>query len=836
MLILVFLVSDVHVYAQGVMPLPAPGTRLALSSVFAPPLLKGIKVYRNDPFRFDFILDKGDGHQPLPSVLAPDTKVPRGAGRLPGELDIKRLIKYFLASLTVPEKDLWVNLSPYEKDRIVPEAFGQTEMGRDLLAQDYILKQITASVIYPEDKIGKEFWGKVYAEALKRYGTTDIPVDTFNKVWITPEKATVYEHKDAAYVVESKLKVMLETDYLATGVCKDEALPRLNTNTTDRASFDIAKQVLRDIIIPILEKEINEGQNFATLRQVYNSLILATWYKRKVKASIMGQAYVDQKKVSGIDIADKNENEKIWSQYVDAFKKGAFDLIKEEKDPATQEILPRKYFSGGVDLAMNPLLIVHDFSALSGADNIHCDVVKVRTDFSEDSPGKEYQPLFYDVDVFDDKRPVVADRPKIPRTGDILNFKILPADNLSARTHPLDSFPYPYIWYQDNHPRLGKLLVTGIGEVSFLIVDKGVKAAVASPGHNNCLSIDIRAEAKGKDIIGHAYIMPHGKDMYEKFKIILQYLKSRDDWENVQLAFSEDDAYDGFPDNIWINQLIKDATDLGFHVLAPAIRGHNRDIWQDSITTADQTLIRWGQSHGPYQYLSRRWRTDADIQQEAENRNMEREQLDRVDPNRDLRRVIMKDMRQVTPDDMQVLLSNTFSPVVQVVMTDKNEEHFPFTYEFKVDIVGAEVVYRFYFQNHIANLGDHLIIRRFLSGKEDSVRSFNSIEGDARGRQSELVAVLKKKCFVAVMRQRLDLAENSNSDRSEIINKNGGIDLNPSKIDMTAKNSGEEIKFNMDPAMLQRLQNAPGVIPVIMEIHSLDNLSMFLGVQASGVK
>ena len=87
---------DVRVYAQGVIPLPPPGTRLALSPVVAPPLLKGIKVFRNDPFRFDFILDKGD----VPST---DAQV---------KTDSTRLIKYFLAALTVPEKDLWVNLSP----------------------------------------------------------------------------------------------------------------------------------------------------------------------------------------------------------------------------------------------------------------------------------------------------------------------------------------------------------------------------------------------------------------------------------------------------------------------------------------------------------------------------------------------------------------------------------------------------------------------------------------------------------------------------------------------------------------------------------------------------
>ena len=38
--------------------------------------------------------------------------------------------------------------------------FGKTEMGRDLLAQDYILKQITASLIYPENRFGEEILGQ----------------------------------------------------------------------------------------------------------------------------------------------------------------------------------------------------------------------------------------------------------------------------------------------------------------------------------------------------------------------------------------------------------------------------------------------------------------------------------------------------------------------------------------------------------------------------------------------------------------------------------------------------------------------------------------------------
>ncbi len=302
-------------YAQTVL-MSAPGTMVPLSAAFAPPLLKGIKVYPEHPFRLDFILDRG------------------GAEGFPLKKDAERQIKYFLASVTVPEADLWVNLSPYEQDRIIPEAFGVTEMGRDLLAQDYLLKQITASVIYPEGDTGKMFWSKVYAEAQKKYGTSDIPIDTFNKVWIIPEKAVVYESKDSAYIVESKLKVMLETDYLAA-----------TQDSSD--SQTLAKQVLREVVIPILEKEINEGENFSQLRQVYHSLILAVWYKDKVKESVFGKSYVDQNKTDGVDIEDKAEKEKIWGQYVEAFKKGAYNYIKEDFDPAAQQMVPKKYFSGG---------------------------------------------------------------------------------------------------------------------------------------------------------------------------------------------------------------------------------------------------------------------------------------------------------------------------------------------------------------------------------------------------------------------------------------------------------------------------------------------------------
>ena len=197
-----------HYRSPGI-PFAGPGVMVHLSPPLDPPMLKGIKVHPDDPFKFDFILDQGDGIATSEADPSSHQEYVRA--------EASKLVRYFLASLTIPEKDLWVNLSPYEKQRIVPQNFGLTEMGRDLLAEDYILKQITASLIYPEGETGRKFWKRVYEEAAKKFGTTNIPVNTFNKVWIVPEKAVVYENARAgtAYVVESKLKVMLEQDYLA---------------------------------------------------------------------------------------------------------------------------------------------------------------------------------------------------------------------------------------------------------------------------------------------------------------------------------------------------------------------------------------------------------------------------------------------------------------------------------------------------------------------------------------------------------------------------------------------------------------------------------------------
>ncbi|MBF0522342.1 MAG: hypothetical protein HQL24_04710 [Candidatus Omnitrophica bacterium] len=339
-------------YAQ-VLNLPQPGSMVGLTPAFMPTLIKGLKVHPENPLLFDFILDTGKSGI---GVNTPEFKS-----------ESEKLIKYFLASMTIKESDLWVNLSPYEKNRIATDELGKTELGKDMLAQDYILKQLTASLMYPEKEIGKDFWNKVYAEAKQKFGTTDIPTDTFNKVWIVADKAKIFEHNDAAYVVGAHLKVMLEKDYVAASkassshstispLSSPQSLSGDPVVDSRLRGNDISTSIIKEIIIPAIEKEVNEGKNFATLRQMFYSMILATWYKQALKDALLNQVYSDKAKIGGVTNNDPNIKEKIYAQYFEAFKKGAYNYIKEEYDPTTQQVTPKKYFSGGLEIGVGKVL------------------------------------------------------------------------------------------------------------------------------------------------------------------------------------------------------------------------------------------------------------------------------------------------------------------------------------------------------------------------------------------------------------------------------------------------------------------------------------------------
>jgi len=72
--------------------MPLPGVMVHLSPEFTPAYLKGITIHPENALNFDFIVFRGD------KLLSEDQK----------KIEYNKLIKYFLASLTIPDDNQWV--------------------------------------------------------------------------------------------------------------------------------------------------------------------------------------------------------------------------------------------------------------------------------------------------------------------------------------------------------------------------------------------------------------------------------------------------------------------------------------------------------------------------------------------------------------------------------------------------------------------------------------------------------------------------------------------------------------------------------------------------------
>ncbi len=353
-------ISDLPVGAIHELPLPTGNVSSSL---------RGLRFHPKEPFRFDFILDQGNENNRRGLIHQTQSEGMMNHAPTDIEQESTKLIKYFLSTLTIPNDHLWVNLSPYEKDRMISTDFGQTAMGMTLLEQDYLLKQIMASMLDPQRKIGQEFWKNVYAKAYEKFGTTNIPINTFNKVWILPDQASLLVKDNTVWLLHVDLKVMLEEDYLSlnkniVGAGSPGPNPKGGEIPPLRNTNFIASQIIREIILPELKREVNEGQNFAPLRQIVHSMVLAAWYKKELKTSLLSKVYANRGKVGGLKKKDAKQEEKIFQNYLKAYKKGVFNFIKEEPDGSSGKTIARKYFSGGFNPqeALDKAMVYRDFA------------------------------------------------------------------------------------------------------------------------------------------------------------------------------------------------------------------------------------------------------------------------------------------------------------------------------------------------------------------------------------------------------------------------------------------------------------------------------------------
>ncbi|MGE5308517.1 MAG: hypothetical protein ACM3OC_05510, partial [Deltaproteobacteria bacterium] len=257
-----------------------------------------------------------------------------------------KLMKYFLIGLTLPNDVFWVNLRPDSQDRVIDPDLARTDMGKVMLAADLQLKKDTAGYTSPATIEGRQYWDRLYKKAEEIYGTAEVTIPTLARPWIVPGEIILAEISTGAYVFKAQLKVMLEQDYL-----KDTAADFQDARA--RQLNEYAAQLMRELIIPRVTREINSSKKYAGIRQVYYSLIFAQWFKLRKKASASSYtARIDSRNLAGLTSETAWSKDEYFNAYRASFKDGAYN-IRENAATATGTKV-RSYFSGGENFLINP--------------------------------------------------------------------------------------------------------------------------------------------------------------------------------------------------------------------------------------------------------------------------------------------------------------------------------------------------------------------------------------------------------------------------------------------------------------------------------------------------
>ncbi|MEW5758965.1 MAG: hypothetical protein AB1755_05820 [Candidatus Omnitrophota bacterium] len=326
--------------------------------------------------------------------------LPRNISEQQKKLKSKELLDYFFTSLSIDYKDLWVNLNPNDPSRIIGNSIADTDLGKALLVLDLKLKKDTAFELLPGyGKNAKTYWERVFSKAkalekskikyqisniqtknqnenqnlrteeLTNSRTVSIPT-TF-RVWIVPDEAKVYETKDSITIVKATLKVLLESEYL-----EKSQIPISNDKRTEELQ-EYCESQLKQLILPELTQRVNQDKAYEPLRQIYQALILAQWYKKSVKSKEK-----NEKLKQLINSYQKTNNlkfkpEQIYKSYLNSTK-GEYKLIDTQDQKELNRKIKRTYTSGGMLFAQTGELSVQRTATVSEVGRLpRSDIVNI---------------------------------------------------------------------------------------------------------------------------------------------------------------------------------------------------------------------------------------------------------------------------------------------------------------------------------------------------------------------------------------------------------------------------------------------------------------------------
>ncbi len=251
----------------------------------------------------------------------------------------------FMTGLAVPDNKFWVNLNPWEEDRIIDDQLRQSEVGRIMLEADLQMKRDFSNYGNPcTNETGKALHklldvrhDTLVQQCMKKFPgeVRDIDNIQFKPVtrhWIIPEKIYAYTNGTRIYLINATLAINSEpaANHSSFGVVNQDirtlskgCLEELNRSAKEYGEY--FRELEDRMIHPYVVADVNCGAKYENLRNVYVALALAQWYKSRVSLHI--DIFQDRLNSPNSTVLASqrswNPNE-IWNDYVYSFKNGEY--------------------------------------------------------------------------------------------------------------------------------------------------------------------------------------------------------------------------------------------------------------------------------------------------------------------------------------------------------------------------------------------------------------------------------------------------------------------------------------------------------------------------------
>jgi len=250
----------------------------------------------------------------------------------------------FITGLAIPNEKFWVNLMPWEPDRIIDEELSQSEVGRIMLEADLQMKKDVCNYCNPcANETGKAYWDlfeskreELAQQCMNKYpgeirNTDNVYFRPVITHWIIPDKVYAYTNDTEIYIINYTLTINSESDIdhstfelynQDVGDLSRGCFEELNRSAKEFSQY--TKELDDSMILPYVIWDVNNEARYEDLRNVFVALALAQWYKSKITSDmdIFRDIYSSDYTVS--DALQPWSFQEIWEDYIYSYENGEY--------------------------------------------------------------------------------------------------------------------------------------------------------------------------------------------------------------------------------------------------------------------------------------------------------------------------------------------------------------------------------------------------------------------------------------------------------------------------------------------------------------------------------